>query len=276
MPLFKLKNEDITCYMEQDYNKYKLVGISLDREPNNVYINGYFSGMDELNYRYINDYLGKKLKKVIAAQLEAYINAHSGRYDFYKILNETGKNRFYSKNISVLDYTAQEPQFSFNCDDLINGVVSTQINGQSFHYNFRTNEVKADMPLFYMLYKDRLELIVAKEQIRLGIAPKAFTELYYFHEILRDKQTVSVVFTDGESVSARRNSFSVSDIYNFTVNENNISYALNSNTFNYYGSKCIADVDYLKLGKLKYQFNGDSLNELHEPATANFAWRSAA
>lgn len=275
MPLFKLKNEDIICYMEQEYGKYKLAGIALEREPDKVYINGYFSGMDELNYCYISDFLGKKLKKTIAAQLEAYINAHSGRYDFYKILNEGGKNRFYASNISILDYAIPEPQFSFNCDELINGIVSTQINYQTFQYNFRTNEVKADLPLFYMLYKDRLEMIVAKEQIRLGIAPQAFTELYNFQEALKDKQTVSVVFKDGETATIRRNNFNISDIYSFTVEEDRISYAFNTYNISYYGNNGVDDVDYLKLGKVKYQFNGDSLTKLHEPATADYAWRAA-
>lgn len=207
--MYELKHGDITLLLSPKDGVYYLHDFT--------YGNVTFNNMNQYAERKINEndgresvglyiYVKEKLKEIFESQLSEYISANIHNYDMYTIVDSSGGLTFYKKNSYLFGEDMNDPDvFIHDLTFLLEGIIVIKINNRFLNYNFIKNTVTMNScesnktsPLD-IYYNFSVNVLLANEQYKNGIAPPAYCEIVSMIQFLQNKKSIKIILKNGKS-----------------------------------------------------------------------------
>lgn len=270
------KRNGITVYLNNhDYNgDFSFYGLTADNKPGIMFIKCAICRQKaEGTEIEIAEYLYNKIKTEADKQLNEYIDQHINDTEFYTDKNDRGKFFFGKRMLFTDEYKEKKPTINISYSYIVDGLVYLSVNNAALIFDFKTDtfadpiksihsyEENEKLTFMDVLYGCDLDLILATEQYKRGIAHKAFTEIVNLNKWLDGKKSVKLIFKDGSSTKVETGGSNVNSFYilslidkNFVVDD---SYYMKPRLkYNYIP---VSALNYLQFGKNTYRINADNL-----------------
>lgn len=274
LTLLKFDGKDNTLYitLKNDSNM-TLYGIELNNGIVYKLADGFeykkiykHNGLKNKKIEYISDVINDIICKKLDAELKLYKLIHLYDFDFYTLEFCYDIRDRINEEIPI--YNTFGKYYNLDLREINNNyiIVKSNYSADYFIVNLKTNDVefyhnaeKINI-LKYYFNQDFLNLMVAKEQYKLGILPNDVKEFIKMNEFLKDKSSVRIITKDDNEYTLKTR-FSGQKLSNLIGLYNN-RFEISSY---YIGAKedlNLKDIKCLKYGRKEHIFDGNCITAL--------------
>jgi len=271
-PLYPIKKGSFTFYIKSNYTgiEFELVGFTMNgavgfyKKYHSEFFDEEVPGHPGID---IADYLFEKLKAEADARLNEYLEKHISDYSVYE-LTRASSGDFWSG-------AGKEPEHrldrELDCSKILDGIVGLYLYGYTASYNFREDkftglksrygsEAREVTPMT-ALYGQSLDMMLALEQYKRGVAPPAYSEIIRLNAFLEGKKSLKLVMKSGVVHNLKSRCGDI-HLYSLLVDTGNdfVLYDSYDITPRLGRNEPLTSLDYLQYGRGKFVIDTEALN----------------
>lgn len=212
------KNKFTILFDDVDHDgSFRFMGYFLNNNPNviyKIYVPLIAEKDTDKTYIRISEYFYNKIEDVFKKQLQDYIEKNINNKDFYYEKNEYNQYIFWNK-YNLNHFREEYPNYCggirLDFSKIHNGIIEFRINNKFCSFDIikddfvmiakkKYNEVQEITPLEVFYNQLQINIALAIEQHKKGIAHKAFSELVKLNNFLEGKKSVRLILDNNEEI----------------------------------------------------------------------------